>query len=177
MTIKGVTMKVLTGLILAVALFLSVPVSAQTYLTSTTNTNAVTASQTTWVVGSNTGMAVGGALYVNREYVTITAVTGTTGVTVRRGQVGTVANAHGASQTVIIIPVAAVPTVTTNIDPTPIDGVGTCTLTAHQYLPIINVISGNIWLCRYTAAAQTSRVWAATNQTLVTYNSILINLS
>ena len=176
MTIKGVTMKACAALILVVGLFLSVPASAQTYLTSTTNSAAITASQTTFAVASASGIAAGGALYVNREYMTVRSVSGLN-ITVQRGQAGTVANAHGASQTVIIIPAAAVPTVVTSVDPTPIDGVGSCTREAHQYLPIINVTNGNVWLCRYTAAAQTFRRWAATNEVLITYNSLLINLS
>jgi len=161
---------------LVVALSLVSPAFAQTYLTSTTNSAAMTSSATSFTVASATGIAAGGALYVNREYMTVRSVSGTV-VTVTRGQAGTVANAHGASQTVIIIPAAAIPTVITLKDPTPIDGVGTCTASEHQYLPVINVGNGNVWLCRYTAAAQTATVWAATNQTLITYNSLLLNLS
>jgi hypothetical protein len=166
--------RIALGLLLA--LVLSVSASAQTYLTSTTNSAAISASQTSFAVASATGIAAGGQLYVNRELMSVRSVSGTT-ITVVRGQAGTVANAHGASQTVIIIPAAAVPTVTTAVDPSPINGVGTCTPSNHQYLPIINVGNGNIWLCRYTAAAQSARVWAATNQTLITYNSLLLSLS
>lgn len=168
-------MKRITMALIAV-LALSAPAWAQTYLTSTTNSAAMNASQSTVIVASATGIAAGGALYVNREYMTVRSVSGTT-ITVARGQAGTVANAHGASQTVIIIPAAAVPTVVTSVDPAPVAGVGSCTLTDYQYLPIINVTNGNVWLCRYTAAAQSFRRWAATNEVLVTYNSLLLNLS
>ena len=175
MTIKETAMKrIVIGLI--VALLASVPLEAQTYLTSTTNSAAVTASATVIPVASASGIAAGGALYVNREYMTVRSVSGLN-ITVTRGQSGTVANSHGASQTVIIIPAAAIPTVVTSVDPAQTAGVGTCDITAFQYQPIINVTNGNVWLCRYTAAAQSARVWAATNQTLITYNSLLINLS
>lgn len=161
---------------LLVALFLSAPASAQTYLTSTTTTAAVNSSQTTIPLTSATGVAAGGALYINREYMPVRSVSGLN-ATVTRGQAGTIANAHGSGQTVIIIPAAAVPTVVTSTDPTPINGVGSCSVANHQYLPIINVTNGNVWLCRYTAAAQTFTRWAATNEVLITYNSLLINLS
>jgi hypothetical protein len=172
---KGVSImkRIVVGFVFAL---LAVPAAAQTYLTSTTNSAAINASQTSFAVASATGIAAGGGLYVNREYMSVRSVSGTT-ITVVRGQSGTVANAHGASQTVIIVPAAAVPTVITAVDPAPVAGVGTCTPGNHQYLPIINVTNGNVWLCRYTAAAQTSRVWAATNAVLITYNSLLINLS
>lgn len=174
---KGVKQmrRIVVGLVLALFSLVS-PAFAQTYLTSTTNSAAISASQTTFAVASATGIAAGGALYINREYMPVRSVSGTN-ITVQRGQAGTVANAHGASQTVIIIPAAAVPTVVTSVDPTPVDGVGTCTLTEHQYLPVINVSNGNVWLCRYTAANQSARRWAATNEVLITYNSLLLNLS
>jgi hypothetical protein len=92
-------------------------------------------------------------------------------VTVLRGQAGTVANAHAASRTTIIIPAAAIPTVVTAVDPTPINGVGGCTYTDHRYLPIINVTNGNVWTCRWVSNV---RVWAATNETLITYNSLIL---
>jgi hypothetical protein len=171
---KGVTMKrLIAGLVFAL---LAVPAAAQTYLTSTTLSNAITASQTSLVVGSAAGIAAGGGLYLDREYIAVRSVSGTT-ITVVRGQSGTVANAHGASRTVIIVPAAAVATVISSNDPTPVAGVGNCTPGNYQYLPILHVTNGNVWLCRYTAAAQTARVWAATNNVLITYNSLLINLS
>lgn len=175
MTIKETAMKrIVIGLI--VALLGAVPVSAQTYLTSTTNSAAISASATTFVVASASGIAAGGALYINREYMTVRAVSGTT-ITVTRGQAGTVANSHGASQTVIIIPAAAIPTVVAQVEPAGTAGMGACDITAFQYQPIINVANGNVWLCRYTGATQSFRRWAATNEVLITYNSLLINLS
>lgn len=167
--------RIVLGLIVAVSL-VAVPVSAQTYLTSTTLSSAVTASQGTVIVASASGIAAGGALYVDREFMLVRSVSGTT-ITVARGQMGTPGNAHGASRTVIIFPAAAIATAAVTTDPSPVNGVGTCTLTEHRYQPIINVLNGNVWLCRYTAAAQSSRVWAATNETLITYNSLLLNLS
>lgn len=160
--------RIVLGLLVALALVS--PVSAQTYLTSTTNSAAISASQTTFALASTTGVAAGGALYIDREYMSVRAVSGLN-VTVVRGQAGTTANAHTATRTVIVIPAAAVPTVVTATDPTPITGVGGCTPSAHRYLPIINVTSGNVWTCRWV---DNVRVWAATNNTLITYNSLIL---
>ena len=165
--------RVVHGLILA--LLVSVPVSAQpaaqpTHLVTTTNTPAITSTQTSFALGAVTGLAAGAAIYVDRELMSIRSVSGLT-VTVVRGQAGTVANSHTAGRTVILIPVAAVPTVTTSVDPAQTSGVGGCTVTNYQYLPIINVTTGNVWLCRWV---DNVKVWAATNATLVTYNSLIV---
>lgn len=164
---KGaMTMKrVVLGLI--AALILSVPASAQTFLTSTTNSAAMNASQNTIVVASATGIAAGGALYVNYEWMSVRSVSGTT-ITVQRGVAGTVANAHGVTQTVVIVPVAAVPLVAVSTDPAGTAGMGTCTAANHQFLPYINTSNGNIWSC-------VSGTWRGTNSAPLTYNSLVIN--
>ena len=165
-------MRVVLGLV--VALCLSAPVSAQTYLSSTTNSAAINATQTSFTVASATGIAAGGALYVNRELMSVRSVSGTV-VTVVRGQSGTVANAHGASQTLIVIPSAAVPSVVSANDPSPLNGFGACSRTEHRYLPIINVTNGNVWLCRPSGSS--TGIWMGTNAAPLTYNSLLLNLS
>lgn len=156
------------GLIVALSLVGSA--EAQTYLTSTTNSAAIQPAQTTFALASVANVAAGGALYIDREYMSVRSVSGLN-VTVVRGQAGTVANSHGSGRTVIVIPAAAVPTVVTAVDPAPIAGVGACAPTQHRYLPIINVGNGNVWSCRWVDGA---RVWAATNQTLITYNSLVL---
>lgn len=154
---------------LLVVLALAAPVSAQTSLTSTTLSSAVTNSQSFVVVASATGVAVGGALYVDHELMKVTAVSGTR-ITVTRQQAPA---AHAASSTVIVVPVAAVPLALTTVDPRP----GACTMSNYQFLPIINTDSGNVWLCRFIGTAVTSRVWAATNITAINgQTSLLINL-
>lgn len=169
-THKGVLAmgRIFTGLLLA--LVLVSPVSAQTYLTSTTNSAAVNATQTTITLASTTGVAAGGGLYVDREYLPVRSVSGLV-ATVLRGQSGTTGRAHTADRTVIIIPAAAVPTVVTAVDPAQTSGVGGCTPAAYQFLPIINVTNGNVWSCRWL---DNVRQWAATNTTLITYNSLIL---
>lgn len=161
--------RILMGLALALSLFVS-PVTAQTHLTSTTNSTTMTQTSTTVTLASVTGVAAGGALYIDRELMGVRSVSGSV-VTVQRGLAGTVANAHGVTRTVIIIPAAAVPLVTTSVDPVGTAGVGTCSPTDYRYLPIINVTNGNVWTCRWLDSV---RQWAATNATLITYNSLIL---
>lgn len=161
--------RVVLGLV--VALLLSISASAQTYLSTTTLTNAVSATQTTVVLASTTGLASGAAIYLDRELMTVRSVSSLT-VTVVRGQAGTVANSHTAARTVILIPAAAVAAnVISAVDPSGLAGVGGCSPSAYQYLPIINVTNGNVWSCRWVSNV---RVWAATNDTLITYNSLIV---
>lgn len=157
--------RVVLGLL--AALILSVPASAQTYLTSTTNSAAITSSQTTFAVASATGIVAGGALYVDREWMIVRSVSGTN-ITVLRGQGGTVANSHGASRTVVIVPLAAVSLVPQSVDPGGTAGIGACTASNFQFLPLINVTNGNVWLC-------IASVWSGTNVAPLTYNSLAIN--
>lgn len=170
MTNKGVLTMVRVVLSLVFALALSVTASAQTYLSTTTLTNAVTATQNTVVLGSATGLAVGAGLYVDREFMTVRSVSSLT-VTVNRGQGGTVANSHTASRTVILIPAAAIPTVVSRTDPGPIFGTGGCTVSSQPYWPLINVQNGNVWVCRWVS---NTRVFAATNDSLITYGSLIM---
>lgn len=169
-TSKGVHAMVRVFLAGLFALAFTVSASAQTYLTTTTNSSAVDATQTSITLAAVTGLAAGAAIYVDRELMTVRSVSGLI-VTVNRGQSGTVANAHGASRTVILIPAAAVPTVISAVAPSQTNGVGTCTPSNHRYLPIINPTTGNVWTCRWL---DNVRVWAATNATLITYNSLIM---
>lgn len=166
--IKGVVVKIVLGLL--VALSLAVPASAQTILVTTTNSAAINATQTTVSLAAVTGLAAGAAIYIDRELMSVRSVSGLI-VTVIRGQAGSVANSHAVTRTTILIPAAAVPFVATRADPSPTAGVGGCTPSANQYLPIINVVTGNVWTCRWL---DNLRVWAATNGTLITYNSLIM---
>jgi len=146
-------------LLIALALLtLAVPLSAQTYMTATTLASAVTTtSQTSWTVASASTVAVGGRLFVDNEVVSIVAVNGTTVTVARFGKPQT--HANGAA--VLVVPVAAVSTATVPHSGRP--AAGTCNPAAYAYLPIIDVDTGDAYLCRYIAAAATARVWAATN--------------
>lgn len=121
---------------LLAALVLPVSVSAQTSLSETTLSAAVTASQNFITVASATGAVAGGGIYVDREFMVIGDgyVSGTRIPVQRRGP----AVSHGASVPVYIGPAAAF--VSSNRD-------GSCVAAAEPYTPVINTVTGDIWEC------------------------------
>lgn len=156
-------MKWKTFAVALLALILSaVPLSAQTYLTTTTLSSAVTSiSADTIVVASATTAVAGGYVYIDHEAMLIISVSGTS-LRVARGQSGTGGATHASAATVIIFPLAALTgslPAFGQADPP----YGTCTPGNQRFLPIVNVVTGNVWLCRYIAAAAVSRTWASTN--------------
>lgn len=146
-------MKKILFALVAVA-FLAVPASAQTYLTDTTLSAAITATQTQFTVASATDIEAGGALYIDHEYMDVVSVSGTR-VTVSRTQRPT---AHVSGSVVYVATRAQKPRVML-----PHDGArraGTCS-TSTSYvastalatvsggiLPIIDIDTGNIYGCR-----------------------------
>lgn len=139
------------------------PGFAQTVLSNTTLSAAMTATATTLTLtsasafsGSNVGApTVGNLLYVEHEAMTITAISGTL-VSVIRGQSGTFAAAHVSGAVVFSGPGSAF----RQSDP-PLQ---TCTTATMGTRPWINVITGNTWLC-------ISSKWQATNVMKITYDS------
>lgn len=121
------------------ALSFSLPASAQTALSETTLSAAVTSSQSFVVVASATGAAAGGGLYVDREYMTIsdTYVSGTRIPVLRRGQ----AVAHAASVPVYLAPAAAFISQARD---------GACVAANEAYLPQVNIVTGAIYDCSST---------------------------
>lgn len=137
-------MKTLKKLFISLALFLvgAVPSFAQTSLTSTTLSAAVTSSANTIRVASASGITVSAGttatgLFIDNEYLVVTAVNGTT-LTVSRGQSGTRANSHASGATVLAGP----PRAFYDVDPS-----GSCTAAQTAYTPYINILTGNQWLC------------------------------
>lgn len=148
-------------------------VFGQTYATNTTLSAAVTsASATTIRVTSATGFTVGYTLYLDGEAMSINAVSGTT-ITVFRGAFGTMAGTHANGATVIVGP----PSMFSTMDPP----MGSCTPGNYANLPLVNIITGDVWICRYVASSPmggaTNRIWTATNARNKTYNSLLLTLS
>lgn len=115
---------------------LAAPVAAQTALSETTVSSAVTASQNFVVVASATGAVAGGGLYVDREYMRIadSYSSGTRIPVVRAAR----AVSHAAS----------VPVYLGNANSfINRDRDGSCTAANEQYTPQINVNNGAIWEC------------------------------
>ena len=163
------TLAILGALILAMAS----PSFAQTTTTSTLLSTAITTlTQSTITVASATGFtAQTTAAYIDGEYMTVRAVSGTT-ITVARGQGGTRSALHPANSLIYVGP-------TGNTGPFGnIDGTvrsaapGSCTRTDVLYLPLVNIINGNVWDCRESR-------WVAMNfrgaDTLVPWESIDTN--
>lgn len=156
------------GALIAI-LLLSLPTWAQTALVKTTLGAAVTTtSGTSITVASITGITAGVNLLVDTELMTVssTPTSGTLQVSVTRGSVGTVANTHATSSVVLVVPGAAT---VGQI------AAGSCILSQQQYGTNVTVQNGLVYvgICRYTAAAQTTRRWAWTVVPSITFNSIL----
>lgn len=134
--------KLILSLILGLAI--CSPAFAQTALTTTSLSAAVTStSTTTFRVASTTGIVAGSTiLYIedgtiyNGEAVFVNSVSGTA-LSVTRGYFGTQANQHLANIPVII----GNPTQFATSDPA-----GVC-VAANTVSPFINIKSGNQWIC------------------------------
>lgn len=126
--------------LVAVLAFVS-PVSAQTALTQTTLSSAITsASSRTVVVASATSIAAGTELFVDHEAMIVTAVSSTT-LTVTRGADGTLAATH-ASGAIVFASISGTSTGFGFRTPS-----GSCTATDEPVLPIVSVGAGAIYHC------------------------------
>lgn len=156
---------------LALVLLAAVSANAQTALTTTTLSSAVTdTTGQQWFLTSLTGVTAPGTgaaltfLYVDGEAVSVRAInTNATSATVSRGALGTRAATHSTNAIVYVIPAVAAQTNLQTVDYS-----GTCTATNYQYLPIINVRNGNIWYCQTTTSGS---IWQAANFTPIRENN------
>lgn len=145
---------------------------AQVVLSNTTLSGAITSeSATSFVLASASASsqatvgapAAGNCLYVEHEMMQITAISSTR-VTVIRGTGGTAANKHPTSAVVFT---GACSNFKAS-DPEKSAGLSAlkaCTTASMGVRPWINVITGDVWLCK-------SSVWTATNAKVITYNSV-----
>jgi hypothetical protein len=141
------------------------PGAASYRLSNTTLNGAINATQTTLVLTAATALAgssfgapqVGHAIFIDRELMTITAVSGTT-MTVRRDY--TQAAAHATGRIVFTGP----PDMFRKTDPP----LGSC-VAASFPMPWINVMNGNVWNCVVTTLS-------ATNYLPITYSSVNVGL-
>lgn len=124
---------------LVVGLLFTVSAAAQTSLNQTTLSTAVTDLTTRVIVVASASGATANttAAYIDGEFLPITAVSSTS-LTVVRGGGATRPRTHAASALVYIGPLVAF----TTVDPG-----GSCTSTAQQYLPLINISDGVAWNC------------------------------
>lgn len=151
---------------MAVLIALTVPIyaHAQTALTSTTLAAAATATATTVSVASATGISAGGRLFVDREFMAVVSVSGTT-ITVRRGIGGTVAAAHPNAS---LVYAGAPARFYTSVPKS-----STCVRTAELYLPRVIPLTGEVWDC----PVGTVSYWTLINgPNLKTARSVWFNL-
>lgn len=160
--------KILVALVVTLGLLAVAPVTvtAQTYLRTTTLSTSITSTQTTFAVASATGVAAGGALFVDAEFMPISAVSGTS-VTVVRAQRPI---AHAASAVVIVASAAA--KAYTMLTHSAAYRIGQCStstsvvaataLAGFSYLPIIDIDTGDMYMCRHNGVGG-SWVWNRTN--------------
>ena len=123
----------------------AVPAFAQTALTQTSLSAAITVNQTTFAIASATNVTASNTaptvLYVvdpgqyKGELMTVKAISGTT-VTVSRTGINKAAHASGSM--VLVGP----PKAFAQYDP-----VGSCTASQTAYTPWVNAVTGSQWLC------------------------------
>lgn len=156
-------MNKIKNLFLAIAgvLILTASGYAQTTTTATTLSAAVTdTSSDTIRVASATGVTAGTTgIYVDREYMLVLSVSGTT-VKVTRGAFGTSAGTHASGAPAFVGPTGAQsPFITA-------DKAGTCTATNEAYLPQLNISNGKQFDCH-------NGVWIRISESLATLQQII----
>ena len=104
-------------------------------ITSTKLTVALDADDRTIRVDAATGFVVGYGLYVDREYMSVVSITGTT-ISVRRGAGGTRATPHVCGARVFVAPPQYFTTY---------DRAGAGTYASQDVSPYINIMNGNVW--------------------------------
>lgn len=122
------------------------PASAQTALTSTTNSAAMTSAATGITLTSTTGVVAGVRLYIDQELLFVNSVNTTTSIAqVRRGlaEGGTQAASHATNTTVYILPVGSSLGQAFRVN----DPTGSCVAVNEAYLPVINTKTGWVWDC------------------------------
>lgn len=136
-------------------------VGAQTTITSTTLSAAVTSTTaTTITVASATTFVAGNYAYVDQEAMLVRSASSTT-ITVERGVLSTQSATHKSGATILVGNPGHFKPMVNGAPP-----YGRCIRTAQQYLPIIDAKSGNIWSC------DGNQLWIGTNSAQLVYNSI-----
>lgn len=158
-------MRIKRYLLLAAAVLVAVPAAAQTALTSTTISGAVTdRTQRTVVVASATGITAGStSLFIptTGEVMPVTGVSGTT-ITVVRGGAGAFPAAPIANSATVII---APPNATfAGVNPR-----GNCSgANAPEYYQLINVLTADVNVCL------AANIWEARNGLPLNYDTTVV---
>lgn len=156
-------MKIFKIFALALVLLLTVPhivqeADAQTALTQTILSGAITANSSSMTVASATGFTATSAsqtyfAYLGRELVRINSVSSTV-IGISRGQNGTRAASHPANEVIFTYAPATNAGEPFRRD----DPYGVCVRSSQNVQPFINTLTGDIWDCD-----SVSGTWEATN--------------
>jgi len=154
------TMKHLAFVLAAV--LLAAPAVAQNVNLRTTTLGAAvnSTSDTTIRLAATTGLAVGDGLFVDAEYMTVSAINGLV-VSVMRGA-GGVAGTHASGASVFY----GSPSTFRSVDPAP----GVCVRSANPNI-WINTTTANLWVCGLFN--ETPTVWTGTQVRRLTFSSVL----
>lgn len=159
-----------TFITLLVALILSAaPALAQTYPTMTTLAANATATQTTLTLTAGTGVAARGGLFIDAEFIPIVSCANAACTLVNVSRT-TKPAAHSTSAVVFVVSAAAKANIMLTHEgafrvgqcSTSTSMVPATALAAYQFLPIIDIDTGDIYQCRKVGAGS-SWVWVRTN--------------
>jgi hypothetical protein len=132
--------KLFSFTLLAAALFAVLPASAQTALTATTLTAAITPGTRTIPVASAAGISVGTELFFGPDAAKVISINGLNVYVAPRGAAGTMSFGHVSGGMVLFGP----PNAFVGYDPG-----GSCTPGSGMFLysPVVNLTTGRQWLC------------------------------
>lgn len=139
-------------LILAILTLFAGPVAAQQYVTTTTLSSAVTATQTQITVASATNVQAGGAFYIDQEFIPILSVSGTTATVSRTNRPA----AHASGQQVFVATATLKPLIMlthsaafrVGVCSTSTSSVRSTALAGIVALPIIDIDQATVYDCR-----------------------------
>lgn len=147
-------------------------VSAQTYPNSTTLSATISASDTVIPIASGTGVAANGALWIDSEFIPINVSAPCANTACTRVNVTRVAKPqpHGSGTVVTVVSAAARPNIMlassaawrVGVCSTSTSGSPSTALANYQFLPIFDIDTGWVYMCRRNGTSG-AWVWNATN--------------
>ncbi len=136
-------------------------VSAQTYLTNTTLSAAITATDNSLVVAGATNVEVGGVLVIDHEVMQINSVSSTRVGVSRLGA----PTAHGSAAVVYVVKQSQKAQVILSHEGFVASRAGACTkgLGNASIIPVWDSTNGNYAFCDYETSGSAFRVWRVNN--------------
>ncbi len=165
-------------LVLSLLILTAAPLVAQTYPRSTTLSASITSQQTTFVLASGTGVEANGALWIDAEFMPIVSCAVAACTTVNVNRTNGKPQPHASSTVVTVVSAAAKPNImlahsgayrvgqcSTSTSSTPATA-----LANFQFLPIFDVDTGDVFMCRRNG---TGGAWVWNRLNVQAYNGEL----